>query len=229
MPGTKPTSQRSFVSLIDASGADCARPSDPPDQGAGRRGTPRHGQSLRGTVRGGRPPVDSSRGGCSRPRSMPGPCLRSTATGSCAPPAPDPTLCSAGSLTWGWTRPVFDPSTFSQNQERLLRHEVADLFFAEVVALAKKHGWVSNDHFSVDGTLVQAWASVQASKPGLRAKDLAGAIPGPTSGAEQRSNETHESAPPTRRQADPEGSRPRRRALVLRPAMRRWKTATGCA
>ena len=40
----------------------------------------------------------------------------------------------------GQDEPVFDPSTFSQNQERLLSHELADLFFAEVVALAKKHG-----------------------------------------------------------------------------------------
>ena len=50
----------------------------------------------------------------------------------------------------------FDASSFSQNQDQLLRHEVADLFFAEVVALAKQHGWISNDHFSVDGTLIHA-------------------------------------------------------------------------
>ena len=88
---------------------------------------------------------------------------------------------------------VFDPSTFSQNQERLLRHEVADLFFAEVVALAKKHGWISNDHFSVDGTLIQAWASIKSFKP-------KGTDQGPGSGnawtdfkGEKRSNDTHES------------------------------------
>jgi len=88
---------------------------------------------------------------------------------------------------------VFDPSTFSQNQQRLLRHEVADLFFAEVVALAKKHGWISNDHFSVDGTLIQAWASLKSFKP-------KGSDQGPGSGnswtdfkGEKRSNDTHES------------------------------------
>ena len=88
---------------------------------------------------------------------------------------------------------VFDPSTFSQNQERLLRHEVADLFFAEVVALAKKHGWISNDHFSVDGTLIQAWASIKSFKP-------KGVDQGPGAGnawtdfkGEKRSNATHES------------------------------------
>lgn len=52
---------------------------------------------------------------------------------------------------------VFDASTYSKNQERLLKHEVADVFFSEVVNLAKKHGWVSDDHFSVDGTLIEAW------------------------------------------------------------------------
>jgi transposase len=88
---------------------------------------------------------------------------------------------------------VFDPSTFSQNQERLLRHEVADLFFAEVVVLAKKHGWISNDHFSVDGTLIQAWASLKSFKP-------KGSDRGPGAGnswtdfkGEQRRNDTHES------------------------------------
>ena len=86
---------------------------------------------------------------------------------------------------------VFDPSTFSQNQERLLRHEVADLFFSEVVLLAKKHGWVSNDHFSVDGTLIEAWASIKSFKP----KD---ARKGPGSGntwtdfkGQKRKNDTH--------------------------------------
>jgi transposase len=88
---------------------------------------------------------------------------------------------------------VFDPSSFSQNQERLLRHEVADLFFSEVVQLAKKHGWVSNDHFSVDGTLIEAWASIKSFKP-------KGAPKGPGSGntwtdfkGQKRKNDTHAS------------------------------------
>jgi transposase len=93
----------------------------------------------------------------------------------------------------GLDEPVFDPSTFSQNQDRLLRHQVADLFFAEVVALAKQHGWISNDHFSVDGTLIQAWASIKSFKP-------KGSGSGPGAGnawtdfkGEKRSNATHES------------------------------------
>ena len=88
---------------------------------------------------------------------------------------------------------VFDASTYSKNQERLLRHEVADLFFAEVVSLAKEQGWVSDDHFSVDGTLIEAWASMKSFRP--KDEDQ-----GPGSGnswtnfkGEKRSNDTHAS------------------------------------
>lgn len=87
----------------------------------------------------------------------------------------------------------FDASTYSKNQERLLRHEVADLFFAEVVELARRHGWVSDDHFSVDGTLIEAWASMKSVKP-------KGDDQGPGSGngwvdfkGEKRGNDTHAS------------------------------------
>lgn len=50
---------------------------------------------------------------------------------------------------------VFDASTYSKNQTRLLTHQVAELFFSEIVELARQHGWVSDDHFSVDGTLIE--------------------------------------------------------------------------
>ncbi|MFT3869169.1 MAG: IS5 family transposase [Nibricoccus sp.] len=88
---------------------------------------------------------------------------------------------------------VFDASVYSKNQERLLQHEVADLFFSEVVALARRHGWVSDDHFSVDGTLIESWASLKSFKR----KDQP---PGPGGGnnwtdykGEKRSNDTHAS------------------------------------
>ena len=42
---------------------------------------------------------------------------------------------------------------------------MADLFFHEVVELARRHGWVSNDHFSADTTLIEAWASLKSFKP----------------------------------------------------------------
>jgi len=87
--------------------------------------------------------------------------------------------------------PVFDHSTFSQNQGRLLAHQAADLFFAEVVWLAKEKGWVSDEHFSVDATLIEAWASLKSFKP-------KGTDRGPGDGnnwtdfkGESRRNDTH--------------------------------------
>jgi transposase len=89
---------------------------------------------------------------------------------------------------------TFDHSTFSQNQGRLLRHKVADLFFAEVVRLAKNRGWVSDQHFSVDATLIEAWASLKSFKP----KDDRDGDRGDGNGwadfkGEKRRNDTHES------------------------------------
>jgi len=51
---------------------------------------------------------------------------------------------------------AFDASSFSKNMDRLLTHHLAELFFLEVVELAKRHKWVSDQHFSVDGTLIEA-------------------------------------------------------------------------
>ena len=60
---------------------------------------------------------------------------------------------------------VWDNSTFSKNQERLLVHQAAELFFARVVAMARENGWTSEAHFSVDGTLIDAWASLKSFQP----------------------------------------------------------------
>jgi transposase len=62
-------------------------------------------------------------------------------------------------------QPAFDATTFTKNRTRLLEHEVADEFFAAVVRQAKLRKYVSSDHFSVDGTLLQAWASHKSFKP----------------------------------------------------------------
>ena len=53
----------------------------------------------------------------------------------------------------------FDHSTFSKNRERLLKQEIADRFFAAVVKQAHLRRYISGEHFSVDGTLLEAWAS----------------------------------------------------------------------
>lgn len=61
--------------------------------------------------------------------------------------------------------PGFDPSSFSKNRERLLAHDVARAFFAEVVAEAKRRHLLSAEHFTVDGTLLEAWASLKSYRP----------------------------------------------------------------
>ena len=63
------------------------------------------------------------------------------------------------------------PPTARIRRSRLLEHEVADRFFAEVVAQAKLRRYVSSEHFSVDGKLLEAWAIaqvVQAKGPAAR-------------------------------------------------------------
>jgi transposase len=92
----------------------------------------------------------------------------------------------------------FDHSTFSFNRERLLKHEVAEQFFAAVVSQAKERGLTSSEHFSADGTLIDAWASLKSFRPkGEKPKDREPPDdPGnPTVNfhGEKRSNETHES------------------------------------
>ena len=60
---------------------------------------------------------------------------------------------------------VWDHSVFSKNRDRLLEHEVVEAFFTEVMMLADKQGLLSTEHFSVDGTLIQAWASHKSFLP----------------------------------------------------------------
>jgi transposase len=55
--------------------------------------------------------------------------------------------------------PVWVPTVFTKNRERLLRGHIADAFLAEVLAEAERRGLLSNEHFTVDGTLLEAWAS----------------------------------------------------------------------
>ena len=90
---------------------------------------------------------------------------------------------------------AFDPSSFTKNRQRLLAAEIADRFFAAVVRQAQLRRYVSSEHFSVDGTLLEAWASHKSFKP----KDGSGSGPGAPAGrnveadfhGEKRSNQTH--------------------------------------
>jgi transposase len=93
-------------------------------------------------------------------------------------------------------QPAFDATTFTKNRERLLEHEVADEFFGAVVRQAKLRRYTSSDHFSVDGTLLQAWASHKSFKP----KDEPKQGPPPAGRnaevqwhGQKRSNDTHAS------------------------------------
>lgn len=61
--------------------------------------------------------------------------------------------------------PVWDHSVFSKNRDRLNSESVAAVFLGEVVRLADKAGLMSDEHFSVDGTLLQAWASQKSFRP----------------------------------------------------------------
>jgi transposase len=90
--------------------------------------------------------------------------------------------------------PVWDHSVFSKNRDRLIEHEAVDKFFTEVMALADQKGLLSKEHFSVDGTLVQAWASHKSFRP-KGGGDDGPSPPGRNAEADwkgrPRSNETH--------------------------------------
>jgi transposase len=92
----------------------------------------------------------------------------------------------------------FDHSSFTRNRARLIEHDVAKAFFGEVVEQARKGRLMSDEHFTVDGTLIEAWASLKSFKrkdrnskdepppddPGNPSVDFHG---------EKRTNDTHES------------------------------------
>jgi len=92
---------------------------------------------------------------------------------------------------------AFDPTTFTKNRDRLLQAEVADRFFAAVVRQAKLRRYVSSEHFSVDGTLLEAWASHKSFKPKDGPGPDAGGPGGRNVGVDfhghTRSNQTHRS------------------------------------
>ena len=91
---------------------------------------------------------------------------------------------------------VFSASAFTKNRDRLLTGEIADLFFAAVLAEAEAEGLVSPEHFTVDGTLIEAWAShksfVQKDAPRKEDDDDPG-NPTVNFRGEKRSNQTHAS------------------------------------
>ena len=100
-------------------------------------------------------------------------------------------------LDLNWDEPGFDHSSFSRNRARLLEHDVAGELFRTVVAEARELRLTSDEHFTVDGTLIEAWASLKSFKRKDRAPDQPPDDPGnPTVNfhGEQRSNATHQSS-----------------------------------
>jgi transposase len=92
----------------------------------------------------------------------------------------------------------FDATVFSKNRERLMEHEVGRLFFDAVINQAREANLISDDHFSVDGTLIEAWASLKSFRP--KGEDQSGDKDQGDPGnrwvdfhGEKRSNDTHES------------------------------------
>src|ERR1700747_2088598 len=91
---------------------------------------------------------------------------------------------------------VWDATTFTKNRNRLLEAQLAKEFLARVVEQARERGWTSDEHFTVDGTLLEAWASVKSFQPKDKKSSPPPDDPGnPTVNfhGEKRSNQTHES------------------------------------
>jgi len=89
----------------------------------------------------------------------------------------------------------FDASTFSKNRERLIEHDVAAQFFGAVVKLARAKDLLSDEHFTVDGTLIEAWASMKSFRPKSKKAPPPDDPGNPTVDfhGERHSNATHES------------------------------------
>ena len=70
--------------------------------------------------------------------------------------------------------PVWDHLTFTKNRDRLLEGEIAAKFLAAVLSQPRVRRLLSSEHFSVDGTLIQAWASMKSFKPAMTEQRLTG-------------------------------------------------------
>ncbi|MGE0760599.1 MAG: IS5 family transposase [Pirellulaceae bacterium] len=96
----------------------------------------------------------------------------------------------------GMDEPIWSPTTFSKNRDRLLRSDIASAFFDAVIGQARRAQLLSDEHFTVDGTLLEAWASLKS----FRAKDAGPSEPPDDPGnptvnfhGETRRNDTHQS------------------------------------
>lgn len=98
----------------------------------------------------------------------------------------------------GMSGKVWNPTVFCKNRDRLLEGEVADQFFREVVKFAEQKNLISKEHFTVDGSLIHAWASLKSfekidKKPDNDNDEPGGRNPSVDFKSEKRSNQTHQS------------------------------------
>lgn len=101
-------------------------------------------------------------------------------------------------LDMNWDELAFDHSSFSRNRARLLEHDVAREFFGTVVAEARELKLISDEHFTVDGTLIEAWASLKSlrrkdEKPADRTPPDDPGNPSVNFHGQRRQNATHQS------------------------------------
>jgi transposase len=94
--------------------------------------------------------------------------------------------------------PIWDHSTFTKNRDRILEGEICLRFFREVLGIAKNEGLVSDEHFTVDGTIIEAWASHKSFQPKSNDDDddsNPGSQKNPDINyqGQKRKNDTHES------------------------------------
>ncbi len=89
---------------------------------------------------------------------------------------------------------VWDATVFTKNRDRVLGGEVAEVFFQEVLAEARRRSLLSDEHFTVDGTLIEAWASHKSFKPKDQSdSDEGGSNPSVDFRRQRRTNDTHAS------------------------------------
>jgi transposase len=97
--------------------------------------------------------------------------------------------------------PVWHPTVFTKNRDRLLEGAVAEEFFTLIVNQARAKRLLSDEHFTVDGTLIEAWAGQKSFQPKRKSDEISKLPPPKDPGSnptidfrkQKRSNETHES------------------------------------
>jgi len=91
---------------------------------------------------------------------------------------------------------VWVPTVFTKNRDRLLKGDIATAFMGQVIGLAREQNLLSDEHFTVDGTLIEAWASLKSfKKKGLPPQDPSDDPGNPTVNfhGQKRTNQTHQS------------------------------------